>query len=191
MTDADATSCSLVLEQVACAWCLYNVKSTAVSLHCFLKEIWCISVTGTMKTLHQTHATAELLERERLPSISLLIRPANSPAHSQVNYCVRNYARESVSNVAAIWMTHTTTEKYAVNITLTFCNHNCQHFIASRLTHIECAYFLHFSQLYMLSPLRSSAEKKAARQSCSVITGPQNQLFNTHAHTPVQQPFST
>ena len=52
-----------------------------------------------MKTLHQTHATAELLERERLPSISLLIRPANSPAHSQVNYCVRNYARESVSNV--------------------------------------------------------------------------------------------
>ena len=47
---------------------------------------------------------------------------------------------------------------------------------------MQRADFLHFSQLYMLSPLRSSAEKNAARQSCSVITGPQNQLF-THTYT--------
>lgn len=41
--------------------------------------------------------------------------------------------------------------------------------------------FLHFSQLYMLSPLSSSAEKNAAKQSCNVITGPQNQLkFSNH-----------
>ena len=37
-------------------------------------------------------------------------------------------------------------------------------------------YFLHFSQLYMLSPLSSSWLKKAARQSFNVIFGPQNQL---------------
>ncbi len=41
------------------------------------------------------------------------------------------------------------------------------------------AYFLHFSQLYMLSPLRSSAEKNAARQSRNPMLGPQNQLKNT------------
>lgn len=41
---------------------------------------------------------------------------------------------------------------------------------------MEYTNFLHFSQLYMLSPFKSSAEKKAARQSCSVITGPQSQL---------------
>src|SRR6218665_3589972 len=35
--------------------------------------------------------------------------------------------------------------------------------------------FLHFSQLYMFSPLRSSAEKKAERQSCNRMTGPQSQ----------------
>lgn len=36
--------------------------------------------------------------------------------------------------------------------------------------------FLHFSQLYILSPFNSSAEKKAAKQSCKLIDGPQNQL---------------
>lgn len=41
---------------------------------------------------------------------------------------------------------------------------------------LNSTYFLHFSQLYMLSPLSSSAEKKAAKQSCSVIVGPRNQL---------------
>jgi len=137
-----------------------------------------------MKTLHQTRATAELLERDWLPLISLLIRPANSTALSQVNYCAWGIMQEKAyQTCTAIWMTHTTSEKHAGNITLTFCNYKRQHFIASRLPYIECAYFLHFSQLYMLSPLRSSAEKKAARQSCSVITGPQNQLFNTHTHT--------
>ena len=37
-------------------------------------------------------------------------------------------------------------------------------------------HFLHFSQLYMLSPLSSSAEKNVAKQSLSVMVGPQNQL---------------
>ena len=37
-------------------------------------------------------------------------------------------------------------------------------------------YLLHFSQLYMLSPLSSSAEKNAARQSWRVMVGPHSQL---------------
>ena len=41
-------------------------------------------------------------------------------------------------------------------------------------------YFLHFSQLYMLSPFNSSAEKNAAKQWCSVIVGPQNHLKEKH-----------
>ena len=41
-------------------------------------------------------------------------------------------------------------------------------------------YFLHLSQLYMLSPFSSSAEKNAAKQWCSVIVGPQNHLKEKH-----------